>query len=360
MIKVLFVNNCLTGGGSERAMCLIANYFSQKGLDVSMMLLVEKEKTYYIDPAVKIIECYYPLIKNKVKWHINRILTIREVIKKEKPDIVVSFMTDVNIRVNLAALGLNTYVIQSERADPNQNKTILKTIATNVILTMADFTVFQTLSAQKAYPKSIQRKSVVIPNAININLPTTDRSKVRNYVVSIGRLTEQKNYVLLIDAFECFYKVHKDFKLVIYGEGPLRRMLEERVCDKKLEDVVSFPGYSLSINDDIKDAFMYVNSSDYEGISNAMLEALALGIPSICTDCPVGGASMVIKDGINGLLVPPNDLEAMVFAMTKVADDIDFSNKLSMNAVNVRQDYSIESIGEQWINICDLKKEKIL
>ena len=114
---------------------------------------------------------------------------------------------------------------------------------------------------------------------------------------------------------------------------------------------ITMPGFSKEIHKAMVHSYMYVSSSDYEGISNSMLEALGIGIPTICTDCPVGGANMFINNGGNGLLVPVGDDEALFQAMRRMIEDKEFAMKCSQNSKLINEKIKIDHIAEQWINL---------
>lgn len=354
MKKVLFVNHCLSSGGSERAMTIVANYFAEHDVDVEMILLNDEPKEYTVSANVKIKECYCPVEGNKLVWQFKRIATIRKAIKEYDPDIIVTFIVETNARVLLASRGLHKYVVQSERNDPSKMKKKIDKIALKTILKCADYTVFQTSRARNYYPKKIKERSVIIPNALRPDIPMADRNNVAKKIVAVGRLATQKNFKLLIDSFYKFNESVEGYQLVIYGEGPLRGELERQISELRLEGKVILAGYVSDVNERMKDATMYVSSSDYEGISNAMLEAMAMGIPSICTDCPVGGAAQVIDDGINGVLIPVGDMQRLAEEMIKIAVDKEYACNLSQNAIDVRLRYSVDEIGKMWMEACKI------
>ena len=350
--KILFINSSLTGGGSERVMTLIANQFAKEQNNVTMVLLRDKKKdTYKLNNNINCIRFKYAS-KNKIIIAIQRIYKLRKAIKNGKYDYVISFMNDINITTLLAGWNLHTPIIISERADPSVRKTnkLYKTLE-HFIMTKAEKIVFQTEQVKKMYPNKIQKKSVVIPNPVNKNLPEPYHGKKDKKIVAIGRLSNQKNFPMLINSFAEFHKENNDYVLEIYGEGSLLSELKDLVKKHELEKHIFFKGYIEDIPTAIKKAEMYISTSNYEGISNAMIEALAMGIPSICTNCPVGGASMMIKNNINGILIPVKDEKALVESMNKISKDLEFANKLSNNGCLVREEYSIEKIAKKWQKI---------
>ncbi len=354
--KVLFVNHSLTGGGSEKAMSLIANYFASQGIEVEMLLLSEQPRTYKVDERIRIIECYCPIEGNKLVWHLRRIRTIRDSIKKSDAPVVITFMWDINMNVILACAGLGKRIITSERCDPHNEPRKLMWFAMHFVLPFADMTVFQTPMVQGYYPKSVQRRSTVIPNAISEDVPDPDRDpeKIRKEIVAVGRFTKQKNFELLIDAFSDIHGKYPEYKLIIYGDGPLRHEMEQQIRKLGLDNSVRLPGYVSDVNERMRYAAIFVNSSNYEGISNAMLEAMAMGLPCICTDCPVGGARMLIQDGVNGILVQVGNKDQLVSKISILLERNDFSKKIRESADSVRKKYATEHIGRMWMEKIDL------
>ena len=218
---------------------------------------------------------------------------------------------------------------------------------------MASKFVFQTEDAMNCFPENIRKKSYVISNPINENLPEPYTGERDKEVIAIGRLVSQKNFPMAINAFEKFYNKNPEYKFTIYGDGPLRESLEKTIKEKELENVINLPGFSKNIIEDIKKAGIYISSSDFEGISNAMLEAMAMGIPTVCTDCPIGGAKMTIKNNENGVLVPVGDEDALYRAMDKVANDSTFAKEISENAIKIREELSIDKILDKWIDVME-------
>jgi len=339
--KLLFVSNRLYGGGSERVITTIANYLSSF-YDVSIVSYHGGD-SYYINDKVKIINM---CVNNKFK----RIFKLHKLFKELNPDVVISFEYFVNMQVCISNIGIQNKLIISERNDPSVRGNGLKYIR-NFLYRFCDKLVCQTEDAKKYFPNYIRKKTIIIPNPVDDKLPAINGNIIRKkQIVSVGRLVSQKNFKLLIDAFAIFNKTHKDYCLKIYGEGPLRNELLCQIRDMNLEKSVELSGFVNNLKEHIINSSLFVLSSDYEGISNAMLEAMAMGIPTICTDCPVGGARMVIKNGDNGLLVPVNDKEKLAEAMSLVIDDDELLLSLSENAKRIRNDFSLKNICDKWID----------
>ena len=168
-------------------------------------------------------------------------------------------------------------------------------------------------------------------------------------IVAVGRLNVQKNHKLLLRAFAAFTKGHSGYVLEIYGQGEQEAELRALAGKLEIDGSVIFKGFSTHVLSDIRTASMYVLSSDYEGISNSMLEAMALGLPVIATDCPIGGSRMYIRDGVNGLLVPVGDAGALAGAMGKLADDPAIGERLGAEAVKLREELTVSKIADRFL-----------
>lgn len=350
MKKVIFVNSSLTDGGSEKVMTLLANYMANNDYDVTMILVRNKKKTYILDEKINCIQLEYNS-KNKLYILITRIVKLRKLFKSIKADTIISFMVDINCFTLLANVGLGSKVIISERANPFIRKKISTKLGEYFLYPLTDKIVFQTDMVKDYFGRKLNEKSVVIPNPINISLQYNEIVNRNKTIIAAGRFTEQKNFKMLIDAFNRFSKEYVDYNLYIYGDGPLKAQLMQYVAKLEAANNIHFPGYIDNINEIMRYSSIYVSSSNYEGISNSMLEALALGVPSICTDCPVGGARMVIQNDKNGILIPVGDSDALFYALRKIARDQVFSESLSKEAIKIKSKFSMKAIAEKWIDI---------
>lgn len=347
-MRLLFVNSSLTDGGSERAMVRVANQMVAFGHDVHMLLVRDKKHVYQVDPRIKLIQFSYDSL-SKVKTLIIRLSLIRRYVRAVKPDCVISFMWDINVMTLAATLGLGSRVVVSERAFPgSKERNRMAKYLEALFYRFAAAIVYQTEGARKYCPARLKSSSCVIPNVVAVPDVAPYMGRRTKRVVSIGRLTGQKNHAMLLHAFSEFCKLHEDYRLQIFGDGELRTELTELASSLHISDKVDFCGFVNDVSSQINDASMFVLPSNFEGISNAMTEAMALGLPVICTDCPVGGAAMMINDGINGLLVPVGDSHALSAAMSAVADSEQLAQRLSANAREVVNLYSAERLGQMW------------
>lgn len=342
--KILFLCNCLHNGGAQRVLVSLANNMVEQGFDVYIIASFDNGS--------------YPLHSNiKVKYvgyrqYFKFISIARSEIKRLKPKVVISFEYFFNLLASIACMGLKTRLIISERNDPSRvGSGFIKDRIRNFLYRFADVLVCQTFDAKNYFPLYIQKKTVVIPNPLKQNLPCRFLGKRRKEVVTFCRLNSQKNLPMLIRTFNDFHKMHPDFCLSIYGEGEEKSNIEALVKKYNLNSAVFIIEACDNVHELVVDSAMFVLPSNYEGLSNSMLEAIAIGIPSICTDCPCGGARMIIDNEKNGILIPVGDEKVLLDAMNKIADDEIFAEKLSMNGEELREYLSIQSISNKWISL---------
>ncbi len=351
--NICFVIGVLSNGGAERVISILAKEFSELGYHVNIVTIYGDENDYIDEKEINV----YPIVKrskNKILKYFVRVIGLRKAIKEIKPDVVISFVGIVNIYTVVASMFLRKQIILSERNDPYQNpeNIVLRKIR-DIIYNFADKIVFQTEDAKKYFCKRIQNKGVVISNPIKPNLPCWKEKDADKVIITACRLSRQKNLPLLINAFSDLNKDHPDYKLKIFGIGSMKEDLERLIDSLNLNNKVELPGFSKKVHDEMSKATMFVISSDYEGISNSMLEALAMGMPVISTDSPVGGARMFIESGRNGILTKVGDRSGLYNAMKTILSDQQFALKLSSEARKVKTKISQDVIVKKWIRIIE-------
>ncbi len=348
MKKILIVLHNLKNGGVERVLSVLANYFAERGYNVHVLAISSDEVSYHLSPNINYeFVPIIPIYKRIGLWgNLKAVFNIFKQIKRINPDYVIGFDDSIIIRSIPSAWLLRKKIIVSERIDPSIYGLPMH-IVRQITYDMADHVVFQTEDAKAYFPKRTQKKSVVIPNPLTEGLPFRSKD-VNKDIIMACRLRPQKNVGLAIRAFAHFHKNHPDYRLVVYGEGYLLDELKSLAEDKGVSNSVVFPGHVDDIHQRMASCAMFLLSSDYEGLSNSMIEALAIGAPTISTDCPVGGARMMIENGENGLLVPVGDEKAIAEAMTMIADDKEKSSRLSENGVKIRERLSVSTICPQW------------
>lgn len=348
--KIAIVTNSLSLGGAERISILLAEWLNSKGIEVALVTLKkDREKGYDLNPNVNRI-AINEYSDNASSF--NTILELRKALKEYKPTVVIVMGVPLCVYTAPALFGLNIPVIVSERNDPANfaGKKITKIIS-RMLMYHANGYVFQTKDAMKYYSKRIQNKATVIPNPIKVeNMPKPYEGERKKRIVSAGRLVPQKNHELLITAFNIIVKQYPDYTLTIYGNGSERNKLERLIDSLNLRNYVYLPGAKNDIFNEILDAEIFVLSSDFEGMPNALIEAMALGIPVVSTDCPCGGPSSLINHMENGLLTPVGNLEKMTEAINILIDDRGLSRIISENATDIRNTLNIDVVCGKWVN----------
>lgn len=350
-MNILFYINTLGHGGAERVMANLANTFADSyAYDITLVTSKREETEYALSPNVKRVNLLDDYSGNAVVRNFKLLFELRALLKREKPDVAISFLPAPNYRLLLASVGLPVKKIVSVRNDPNREypNFINKFIAKN-LYNIADKVVFQTEDAQKWFPKLIQGKSVIIMNQVDNKFYNTERDTLTKDIVSVGRLTKQKNQRLLIEAFNDI-RDKTEHNLIIYGDGEMREELEALVSELGLQERVLLPGNTDNVVDILKTAKLFVMPSDYEGMPNALLEAMAMGLPCISTDCPCGGPRMIIKDGENGVLVPTMDKDALVSAIINLINNEEKLNELGQKAKAAALAFSPSVIIKDWEN----------
>lgn len=354
-MKCLFVAPGMLFGGAERVMSILANEWGKSNVE-SMILVTETEaiSKYNLSNKVTMISCLEEKKRAKIP-HLVIIKRIRKICKEWQPDVVISFYNDLCALTALAITGLHIPLIYSERNDSNRtNQGKIDRLYRKIIENMADKIVFQTTGAQRCYSKSVQEKSTVILNPLNTcGFPIHDFSNEKHEIVSVGRLEPQKNQKLLIDAFALIANDFQEYQLTIYGEGSLRKELEDYIKAKGLQERVFLPGSKNNIQEHIKDASLFVLSSDYEGIPNALIEAMAIGLPCVSTDCSPGGARELIEDGVNGLITPCGDANKLSDAMRMMLSNKAYVKACGIEALKIHEKTDVRKISEDWLRyIC--------
>ena len=345
-MKVIFVIVSMAGGGAERVISILANRFVKKGIDVSIVMTAGDTVAYELDSKVELY-CAGEVTGGSVLKRVKRIKNMRDYFKKSRDAVIISFGPGTSFFAVLADLFLKHPFVISERNDP---AACPHPKLRNLVYRRADRIIYQTKDAMECFPPALQKKGCVIPNPLKEGLPEVFNGEREKTIVAVGRLETQKNYGLLLEAFAAFIQKHPEYMLHIYGKGSLEKELKEKAKAVGVSSNIVWEGFQTDVLSKIGRAGMYVISSDYEGISNAMLEAMAIGLPVVATDCPIGGASMCIQDGVNGLLVPCRDKNALTDALLKLAKDRELARKIGREATNVRESFAEETISNLWID----------
>lgn len=344
-MKIIFIIPNMTGGGTERVISLLSEEYIRMGLEAAIMQFAGYEHAYELDRRVEDFSVAPKSGGNPIIM-IRRLVNMRRYFK-ENPDCrIFSFCVMGAVFSVIATFGMKRYILVAERSSPDSCKQVK---LRNWAYKRTNRITFQTGEGITYFPSWIKEKAVVIPNPIDAAIPKPYEGRRTHRIVSVGRLHEVKNHALLFEAFADFSPRFPDYELHIYGQGELEQELREYAGRLGISGKVIWHGFCKDVKTQIRDAGMFVSTSNYEGISNSMLEALAMGLPSICTDCPIGGARSYIEHGKNGLLIPVGDKGALTEAMIRIAADASFADKLSENAAKVRDKYSVNSIAASFL-----------
>lgn len=341
--ELIIVTGSLRRGGAERVISILSNELTKRGWKIHICTMLFSAIGYELDPKIDVIDLSQEN-NNQIIDTPRMIKQLRKTIKKINPDAVISFMLTINIITWMATRGLDVRFIPSERNDPSTGRGIIKHWLSCKAYATSYKTVFQTERAKSFYSKRIQDRSIIIPNPVNVDQKRDTNPKHK--IVSVGRLEIQKNRRLLIEAFSDVNKCYPDYTLDIYGEGSQENELRALINDLKLGEKVFLHGNVTDVHKQIADAEIFVLSSDYEGLSNALLEAMAMGLPCIATDC--AGSSDIIDNDINGVIIPIQDRKAMVEAIERLVSSEALRRKFSERAIDSMKRFKVDSVVDQW------------
>lgn len=353
MMKLVFILPDLGAGGAERVVTILGREMVQRGILVDILLFLSNRVQYDVPEGVRVVKLNtYSLSKQKKVEQLQ--LYFKEQCNQHKELIAVPFHDSCLKYALAASFGQNVRVIACERNDPYQKgKNGLCRLRALLPYLLAKRCVFQTQDAMDYYGRWVKKKSRIIMNPLILPEQIVWQGQQSKQIVAVGRLQTQKNHNLLIDAFAQVHSALPEYTLNIYGEGALRSSLQKKIDDLGLHNAVNLCGFEKNVHQRLVEAALFILSSDYEGMSNALMEALAIGVPTISTDHPIGGARVLIKDSINGLLTPVGDMQAMADAMMKLLREPELAQRLSEESQKIRQLLAADAIVDQWVEMLD-------
>jgi glycosyltransferase involved in cell wall biosynthesis len=351
-MKIVFITPNMTGGGTEKVISLFANEYVKRGIEVTIMMFAGEECAYQVDPAVELL-CVSAQSHGSARIRLERLRRMRDFFKKNEGCHLFSFCTMGTVFGALATIGLHCPMLVAERTDPRSSG---HDFIRNMAYRRARQLVVQTEESLNYLPASFRKKAFRLPNPVDGSVPAPFEGKRAKRVVYLGRLEPEKNPGLLLEAFCGFSRQYPEYRLEYYGAGSLEQELRDRAEKLGLSDKVLWHGFCADAKQRIADAGIFVLPSNYEGISNAMVEALAMGLPVIATNCPIGGAASYIQDGKNGLLVPVGDAAALEKAMEKIAGNEALARKLSDNARKLREECPVDKVADRLLEIAGIRK----
>lgn len=351
--KIVLVTGSLGGGGAERVMSDMANYWARKGWQVTLATWRGKEipDFYLLAPNIRRVwlDVYSPndSLSAKISANCSRILKLRRLLLASRPDAVLSFIDVSNVHTILAALGLGVRVVVSERINPSTDYEVTRLwrALRRISYFWLDKVVAQTYDAARWIEDRCWARVAVIPNALRV-LPEVACERTP-LIIAVGRLSKQKGFDLLLKAFAEISSHYPAWRVVIIGEGPERRALTELRDQLNLTDRVGFIGHIRDVEVWMARAGLVVQPSRFEGFPNVLLEAMGMGAAVISADCP-SGPSEIIQDGVNGRLVPVEDVDALARAMADLMCQPATRDRFGKEAIKVREKYRQEEIMARW------------
>lgn len=349
--KLFFYIDSMQMGGANRVMANLTDYFCNNGCQtilINDIYPVSGYPEYKISLGVKRVFLQREKA-SKLTKNILRIFDLRRLIIKEKPDCVISFMGPPNIRMLIATVGLGVKKVVSVRNDPNaEYGTGLKRAVAVTIFRLANGVVFQTKDAAKYFSESIRKKSAIIFNPVNPKFYNYHWRPGGTEIVIIGRLQPQKNPMNALRAFELIHEKLPQYTLDFYGDGELKTELETFAQKAGIADKVRFHGRTNKVECVLENAALFVLCSDYEGMPNALMEAMAVGVPVIATDSPCGGSRALLENEDQGALVPCKDSKKLAKAMLDVLSDNTKQMRMSAGAAKRAREFAPEKILKEW------------
>ncbi|MBS1808840.1 MAG: glycosyltransferase family 4 protein [Acidobacteria bacterium] len=352
-MRITFVVPSIRCGGAERILTAMANYWAANGRTVTILTFDSESVTpfYPLSPEVRLQSLdVLSEASNFVagfRNNLQRIWALRGALQATCPDVIISFLIRTNVRVLLASLGFNTPIIISERSDPflSQPGKLWQGLARITYPFASKITVF-TAHAAKYFPASLRNKIRVIPNPV-LALDKSAKLQAEGYrIVAVGRLEHVKGFDLLLKSFALVQQIFPTASLTIWGEGSQRRALEALRDELSLSAHVSFPGVTKDVVQALTEADLFVQTSRWEGFGNALCEAMSVGLPVISTCC--SGPQEIIRDGVDGVLVPVENVDALADAILNLLPDFSKRQSLAANALEITKRFALRNIMRQW------------
>lgn len=328
-------------GGAERVCSIISNYLVSKGWKVSIILILGGPLEYELDSRINIYRI------GRDKSHFKKIKELRHYYKEIKPDMILSFMAQESIIGYLALLGMPITFFTTERNDPvNSKRSFVIQRLYEIVMKKAFLNILQTQKVKELYSKRGIKNTIVISNPINIKIRTNYENK--NRLISVGRLENVKNQQMLINVFSQINLKYPSSQLDIYGNGSLELELNNLIQSKNLSGKVKIHNATKQIQQKMAASSIFVLPSNYEGLSNALMEAMAIGLPCISTDC--NGSDELIKNEFNGLIIPVKDEQALFCAIDVMISNPEKAKAMGIEASKVGSNNSVEKICCKWEN----------
>lgn len=376
-MNITFFTVDMGKGGAQRVISVLSNYLCDNGHNISILLTDNvKDIAYELDNRINV--AFYDEWRNTYDTVLLNIRTfiyklkvrlcrkkadifeeklnfqkqsdyLVRYLKRYPTDMVIGFTVKPNIIAGLASRRIHAKIIMAERNYPNRPFEEHFKKLRNSCYKKANVLVFQTKEQAEMFPKSIQRKSIVIPNPVKEDLPSPYIGERNKVIVNFCGYKTHKNISLLIDAYSMVEKRHPEYTLKVYGYGPQKEVLQQKIEDLGLQEKVELLPFESNIHERVLKDAMFVMSSDFEGMPNALIEAMAMGMPVISTDCLGGGARAVIENGVNGILVTVGDKYSLAEAINDLIEHPNKAINMAEKAKNIKDTLSADKIAKLWL-----------
>ena len=355
-MKIGFLIHDLSSGGAERATVSLSNYFADHGNEVEIITFKKGDSFYPVNETVGISCAGFDEIEHSASFKrllgtLKRMFRLRSLVKSKNLDCLIGMSFSMTWYAVFATIFTSVVAVGTERNNPYKYKaTKFNSFMRKLFYHLCGGFIFQTEKSSEFFTEKLKDRDIIIPNAIfNEQIyelkPPQKREKI---ICAVGRLTQQKRFDLLIDAFAKIADKLPEYKLLIFGEGELRNELEAQSEKLGLKDRVLLPGANSQAVKLVNRTSVFVLSSDLEGMPNALMEAMAMGVPCVSTRCDMGPEEL-IEHGKNGLLVDTGDVTALAASIMAIATDNELAEKLSENGRKMLKTHSIEAISEKWL-----------
>jgi glycosyltransferase involved in cell wall biosynthesis len=350
---IAFYIGSLHKGGAERVFVNLSDYFRKNGYKVTMVTQYLKKDEYELpDGVTRVISDIgeEELNNSRIVNFCRRVRKLHRIWKKEQPDMVLSCIGKNNFMAVVTAMFTKTKPVVSVVGEAGEEyPTRLMRGLANLLFPHAAGIILQTERSKYFFNKKIQRKAVILPNSLNPAFvkPRYEGEREKR-IVAVGRMDANKNHEMMVRAFAALADKYPDYTLTIYGDGELRSYIEETARSLGVGEKVFLPGVIPDVAKQIERASLFLITSYSEGVSNALIEALATGLAVIATDVPSGGTVELMEDGVNGLIIPAGDTEALTKAMDRLLSDPVYREQLGREAAKIQERLKPERVNELW------------
>lgn len=351
--KIAFYIGSLAKGGAERVFVNLAAYFREEGYAVVMVTQYQKEEEYKLPDGMERVLSDIEEEKVSASRVVNffrRLNKLHVIWKEQKADLVLSCIGKNNFMAVVTTMGTKTKAVvsvvgETKEEYPSRGMRMLA----DFLFSRAAGVILQTERSKSFFCRKVREKAVILPNSLNPAFIMPRYEGVREKrIVSVGRMDANKNHEMQLRAFAALKDKYPDYTLEIYGDGELRSHIEETAAQLGIAERLFLPGVVQDVAARIEKASLFLLTSYSEGVSNALIEALALGLPVIATDVPSGGTEELMTDGVNGLVIPAGDQTALTRAMDRLLEEPDYADRLGREAARIQESLAPERVNSMW------------